>query len=329
MAFASLQELLLTEPEPCQEKYIAIRSMLIFMLLIANGQRCGAITNIMVEGFDGRRSQDGLSIIKVKTHKTSKTYGDAHIVVDREVEGLMERFKGWRPTPEGEEFFFLTSSGRQMTSSTVCQDLERCGQLVGWDRPVSATSLRQFAATVISKYPESVRKTVAGHMSHSQSTQERYYILQQKEDQAREAYSFLNVARGSTALRPEAATGPGTGQVICGTDPHSPGHTEQDITETSEAASEALCEQDITETSEAAPEDLCAQDSTPASNPTAIYASKRRAGWTAAEEGQLRERFGNAIGTSLRMSAIREKLGNSLKHYTTQQIRDKIKVMRA
>ncbi|XP_021361374.1 uncharacterized protein LOC110455518 [Mizuhopecten yessoensis] len=224
---------------------------------------------------------------RVKTNKTSKTYGDAHLVVDKEVEGLMSQIKRWRPTPEGEDYFFLTSNGRQMTSSTVCQDLERCGQLVGWNRPESATSLRQFAATVISKYPETVRKTVAGHMFHSQATQEKYHILQQKEDQAREAYSLLNVARGSTTKTARPAL----------------------------PATEAPTAQDSTE----------AEDKTPS---TAIYASKRKAGWTAQEEGQPRKLFGPAIGSSLRMSAIRESVGNLLNNSTIQQIRDKIKVMK-
>ncbi|XP_069107072.1 uncharacterized protein [Argopecten irradians] len=84
----------------------------------------------------------------VKSHKTSSMYGDALIVASDELCLFLEKFLRWRPAIKAKNFF-LASSGRSMTSSTICQDLERMFRLVCWRKPVSATSLRQFSATVV------------------------------------------------------------------------------------------------------------------------------------------------------------------------------------
>ena len=72
-------------------KFLSARNMLMVMVLIANGQRTGAVINLTVQEFLERREEEDMIIFSVKHHKTDRNMV-LSLVVSHDLELKLVRF---------------------------------------------------------------------------------------------------------------------------------------------------------------------------------------------------------------------------------------------
>ena len=175
--------------------WIAARSM------YKNSQRPGAIVNMTLkEVTDAIRNEhhegdDHYLVIRVSEHKTA-TSGTAKVVFKNDDIELFRRYlKYIRPKILGKNtshLVFPMPSGRAMANFN--QMVQNMAGRYGLDPP-SATKVRKIVSTASASLEQTVASKVATHMSHSVTTQKRYYAATRGGEDAREGFEAIQTMR--------------------------------------------------------------------------------------------------------------------------------------
>ena len=154
---------------------LCVRDYIITKLLVANSSRSGDYMNFLMDEYH-RRSvlPDGSSVIYVKTHKTSGSYGPVSIVCDREMSQVMAIYILKRPGGKADQDRFFRNRNGKPTSTGSIQHL--LNRVYPGSQRIRASQIRATVATATaSECSPKRRSLVCRKMAHSEATVARHY----------------------------------------------------------------------------------------------------------------------------------------------------------
>lgn len=167
-------------------------------LLHSNAQRPGAIANATLEEYQASTmftmGRDTYFSFFVAHHKTSTT-GRAKVTMDKMLKEHLEKYATHlRPQLEvSSKLLFPNREGHSVDH--LSRHVNRLAKELNISLPSTATETRHAAATAVAGSSQTERKAVATTMSHSQRTQEKYYMLNKGRKDAVEGYRILENIR--------------------------------------------------------------------------------------------------------------------------------------
>ena len=177
-------------------------SMYAFFLLHRNSQRSGAVTNLTcleaakVEHYEIKG--DAFAVVKVADHKTSATYGEVKLVMDKEVVTWFLAFRDViRPqcgSLDPAEPLFVTVNGGKVTN--LSNDVTYLASNLNEGRILNPTAARKATATIAAGLANDVqRRLVANQMGHSSRTADMYYTSLGEDSHRIAAYQAMSDLR--------------------------------------------------------------------------------------------------------------------------------------
>lgn len=301
------------------EQFQDTRDIIILSILLGHGHRTGVIINATRDEFcDAPVHEHGKQTIFVSDHKTSSTYGPAPIVLDTELSNMLQAHIRQRRSVTGDSsVLFATHNGHKMTANDVCRGLQR----VSGNDLVTPTRIRKVVATKLlaQDLSSNTMHDISSVMGHLPITQRTYYDYRNKVTMATNVHRQISNAMG-----------------LENTD-----HSENNDNLTTPAHTQ------INQQPSTSQEDVqypLVQQAAPAVDTNHVNVDSvecrrqkhgRRAGYSNAELKCLDRVFKHHRGKSLLFSKIKELLGLDddgeimLRKYKTQQLRDKVKSLKA
>lgn len=166
--------------EPSPMDFANIRNHLMVSLLLSSGQRAGALKNLTIREFKGKKyiEKEEAFILRVKNHKTSSVYGDANISIDavlaRHLDCFISKIRAKFAQSNVNEVF-VTTSGRAMKSSDVTQATKTQWVKAGCRGSLTSRNFRRFLVTLVHRNDASLIPEAADMMCHKVSTAAAYY----------------------------------------------------------------------------------------------------------------------------------------------------------
>ena len=171
-----------------------MRDYLFVEIVLSNANRSGALANVMVEEFEKATVEDdGITVIAVKKHKTSATYGHTGICLKPMIFGYLKVFVGKvRPKLKTSmQNVFVSFTGQKMQSGAISKQmnerLKEANTFGDSKRPpknISCSRIRKRATTGTREAGFGNQKDVADFMSHYISTGNKHYNLVQRDKSA-------------------------------------------------------------------------------------------------------------------------------------------------
>jgi integrase len=179
------------EDEPTSlSDFAQMRDYLMLRLLVASGQRAGALANLTVAEFKAGKQTRDLYVTQTTQHKTGSSVGPAKLFWDEELKKMGQKYLNelrpqyanseslteGKPGIPPEPVFFVNASGQRLTESRVSQRMKVMGKRMGVD--VHGAGLRK---SLISKQRRMGHSSavsdeqLAKQMSHSVTTSDKYY----------------------------------------------------------------------------------------------------------------------------------------------------------
>ena len=117
-----------------REQYCTVRDFIFTEIHFSNACRSGVTANLMTKEFkDAKELPDGRFIIKVKHHKTRKTYGPANLTLKKQLFSFLRTFINVfrAKLPKYDDNVFLAWTGRAPKSGAISDRLHsvwvKCG----------------------------------------------------------------------------------------------------------------------------------------------------------------------------------------------------------
>ena len=166
--------------------YCNVRDFLFSEIHFGNACRSGVTANLMMEEFEKAKNlPDGRVNIKVKRHKTRRSYGAANLTLTREQYAWMVSFvNSFRSRlPIEHHNIFLSWSGKDQKSGAISDRMHqvwfKCG-IFGDLQPstkLCANVIRKTASTLLRESNNPHARQAADSMAHSMGTVEKDYFL--------------------------------------------------------------------------------------------------------------------------------------------------------
>ena len=153
-------------------------------------QRKSVVENLTVEEYTAATEEgDGHWIITVSRHKTAQSRGPAHLVMDRRLKLLCDRYLVFRKGLGSSPNLLVNHRGHPPTSlPQLVRDFASQYHV----RFPTPTQHRKAVGTAACKLPQKDQERVAAFMSHSLQTQQRYYRALESRKDSLEAYTIVN-----------------------------------------------------------------------------------------------------------------------------------------
>lgn len=190
-------------------KFAELRDYLLLLVMTASGQRCGAVANLTVGEFrNGFQHSEDLFITKTLRHKTSAG-GHAKLMWDAQLKTMANTYLDvLRPMFVNERSvipatagipampaFFITAAGQPMNESMISKRLVAMGKKLKPDMPgnLRGSRLRKGIVTLqrTDEAPTISPRTLAKQMSHSVSTAQKYYYVEEEAQTDARVASYL------------------------------------------------------------------------------------------------------------------------------------------
>ena len=176
--------------------------MYAFFLLHRNSQCPGAVNNLTcleaakVEHYEIKG--DAFAVVKVPDHKTSATYGEVKLVMDKEVVTWFLAFRDVIRPQRGSlgpaEPLSVTVNGGKVTN--LSNDVTYLASDLNEGRILNPTAARKATATIAAGLANDVqRRLVATQMGHSSRTADMYYTSLGEDSQRIQAYQAMSDLR--------------------------------------------------------------------------------------------------------------------------------------
>ena len=174
--------------------YCYMRDHLFVEIVLSNASRSGPLANMMVEEFKKATVEDdGITVIAVKKHKTSATYGHTRICLKPMIFGYLKVFvEKVRPKLKTSiQNVFVSFTGQKMQPGAITKQinerLKEANTFGDSKRPpknISCSRIRKSATTGTREAGFGNEKDVADLMSHDISTAYKHYNLVQRHKSA-------------------------------------------------------------------------------------------------------------------------------------------------
>lgn len=200
-SFSSTDPPILTQSTYCQ-----IRDYFFVEIEIQNSHRSGVSSNVLVEDVQASKTVEiegtMLRVIKIKKHKTLRSFGHARLYLQEHVfQNLLIFIRHIRSRiPGNDPHVFVTYTGRSMTSGEISTQLNSIWQrseVYGSDtKPpnnISCTQFRKSISTLILEHNPEVGQPVADLLAHGTATQGKYYDVRRRDKSS--AIGAFNVGK--------------------------------------------------------------------------------------------------------------------------------------
>ena len=179
-----------------QQSYTLVRNFLFTQIFIENANRPGVLAGMTIQEYRKMTKQDEYYIITVMKHKTAYVHGPARIVLNSRLRSWLSVFVDiMRPQIASATCgnVFLSWNGKEMDSGHITRAVQSVFKKGGMDVKVTSTSFRKAAVTAVHSGNPALSGKLARHMSHSESTAKKYYLLAEKRKESVEASKNLGV----------------------------------------------------------------------------------------------------------------------------------------
>ncbi|OWF35839.1 hypothetical protein KP79_PYT23041 [Mizuhopecten yessoensis] len=180
-----------------REGYCLARNYLIFVLLIRNAQRSGAVANLQLSAVENATKKGTDYILTVPEHKTGYST-PVYLVVSPSVYDYLHVYLKMRTkipcfseeSNRNDTYVFLSWSPRvdippiHMNGSRVNRAINDFWMEAGMTTPLSATRIRKSTVTTVRDKDPNIRDKLAAHMNHSTRTADTYYYTHRRYDDA-------------------------------------------------------------------------------------------------------------------------------------------------
>ena len=166
-----------------QQSYTLVQNFLFTQIFIENANRPGVLAGMTIEEYRRMTKQDEYYIITVMKHKTAYVHGPVRIVLNSRLRSWLSVFVDiMRPqiTSATCGNVFLSWNGKEMYSGHITRAVQSVFKKSGMDVKVTSTSFRKAAVTAVHSGNPALSGKLAQHMSHSESTAKKYYLLAEK-----------------------------------------------------------------------------------------------------------------------------------------------------
>lgn len=170
-----------------RHEFCNIRDYLITNLIINNGSRPGAISNMTLKQFEDAHFQDKGYVVEVFRHKTDYQ-GPAALAISNDLHTEMFAFMKIRNALPGmnsneNDHFFTSWSGGKMSPNMVgYQFVEYFYKATGVR--VNATIIRKYVTTTVHKHQPNMKSKTANLLCHSERTAAQSYALIERRENA-------------------------------------------------------------------------------------------------------------------------------------------------
>ena len=146
--------------------------------------------------FNNAKQSEGNYIISVKKHKTSDSYGPARVVLSPTLFGYLKVFVAEvrsvvSQSKDDDDAVILSWSGASLASGQISTAINAAWKKAGVEGHISSTLIRKSAVTAVHTNHQDMKGQLADLMAHKESTAQRYYKLQEKQQSCIKAASHL------------------------------------------------------------------------------------------------------------------------------------------
>ena len=224
-----------------QSVYTLVRDFILLEITIANAHRSGVLSNMTVGEYKAAKKAKGSMIICVKSHKTADTHGPACVVLSptlfsylqiyvNKVRSQVEKTDDTTDSKKRDEAnVFLSWTGAKLESGQISTAINAAWQKGGMQGHVTSTLFRKSAVTNVHSRHKEMKSNLADLMAHKESTAQRFYRLQEKQEACLQAATNLpSIMRISETRKDTSAPDAIQDDVIAEIDDNSP-YTKADV----------------------------------------------------------------------------------------------------
>ena len=191
-----------------QSVYTLVRDYILLQITIANAHRSGVLSNMTLEEYKQAKRREESVIISVKNHKTADTHGPACVVLSPSLFSYLEIYVNkvrsrvdhstTHDKGRDQANVFLSWNGAKLESGQISTAINAAWQKGGMEGHVTSTLFRKSAVTNVHSRHHEMKSNLADLMAHKESTAQRFYRLQEKQESCFQAATNLpNVMRSS------------------------------------------------------------------------------------------------------------------------------------
>ena len=168
------------------QEYVLVRNYLLANIVLANANRSGVLSNMLISDVLEAREIDNCMVVSVSKHKTAWKHGPAKIVLTKPVYTWLKLFVCHAvPQMSGKQhnqgYAFVTATGSVMPSSMINKQLQAMWKKAELGDGITCTLVRKTAVTAVHQEARSHIGNLADLMNHQTSTAERCYRMANRE----------------------------------------------------------------------------------------------------------------------------------------------------
>ena len=167
--------------------YMIIMGYLFLEVSFQNANRAGEARNMTYKEFlEGKVMEDNSLLINVSLHKVNYKYGSSPVVISPSLHTELRTYvEKIRPEPRKNcNNFFLSSVGGEISTSSMPRIMKNYWEKTGLSGEVNASLLRKASVTYVKRNRPSLAAALALKMLHKESTQQKYYHVEEKSQNA-------------------------------------------------------------------------------------------------------------------------------------------------
>ena len=179
-----------------QAEYTLIRDFILTQITVANAHRSGVLANMTMGEFNKAKQSEGSYIISVKKHKTASVHSPARVVLSPTLFGYLKVFVAEvrsvvSQTKDDDDAVILSWNGARLASGQISTAINASWKKAGVEGHINSTLIRKSAVTAVHTNHQDMKGQLADLMAHKESTAQRYYKLQEKEQSCIKAAAHL------------------------------------------------------------------------------------------------------------------------------------------